>query len=202
MSTAPSVLEANKTALRAQALAARAVVPEAVRKAFAQQLADLGPGLALSCGLRAGQTIALFSALRGEPDTEPLTAALAEAGFRTALPVVVGPDQPLAFRAWRPGEPARPGAYGILEPGEQAAPALPGLLFVPLAAFDRVGHRIGYGGGFYDRTLALLRRRVATPAIGIAFACQEVEAVPGEAHDEVLDALVTERELVSFAPRP
>ena len=124
--------------------------------------------------------------------------ALAEEGFATALPAVVGRGSPLAFRLWRPGEPTRAGAMAIREPLEGAPAVDPDFLFVPLACFDRRGNRIGYGAGFYDRSLARLRAIKPIHAIGVAYGVCEVAAVPYEAHDQSLDAVVTEQETILF----
>ncbi len=140
--------------------------------------------------------ISAFYPLREEPDTLALLAALAAAGFPTALPIVAGRAAPLIFRLWRPGEPTRPGPMAIPEPMETAAAVEPDLLFVPLACFDRRGHRIGYGAGYYDRSLARLRATKTIHAVGVAFGVCEVEAAPYEAHDQNLDAIVTERETI------
>ena len=134
-----------------------------------------------------------FHPLRDEPDTLPLLTALAAEGFATALPVVVGRGSPLTFRLWRPGEPTRAGAMSIREPLEATPVVDPDLLFVPLACFDRRGHRIGYGAGFYDRTLARLRAMKPVHAVGVAYGVCEVAAVPYETHDQSLDAVVTEQ---------
>src|SRR6202034_4742012 len=99
----------------------------------------------------------------------PLLTALAAEGFATALPAVVGRGSPLAFRLWRPGEPTRAGAMSIREPLEDAPIVEPDLLFVPLACFDRRGHRIGYGAGYYDRTLTNLRAMKAIHAVGVDY---------------------------------
>ena len=125
--------------------------------------------------------------------------ALADEGFATALPVVVGRGSALAFRLWRPGEPTRAGAMSIREPVEDAPVVDPDLLFVPLACFDRRGHRIGYGAGYYDRTLSNLRAMKPVHAIGVAYGICEVAAVPYETHDQTLDAIVTEQETILFS---
>ncbi|MDE3177228.1 MAG: 5-formyltetrahydrofolate cyclo-ligase, partial [Pseudomonadota bacterium] len=104
---------------------------------------------------------------------------------------------PLRFRRWRPGEPTAPGQMRIPEPTAQAPELEPDLLFVPLAAFDRRGHRIGYGAGHYDCTLARLRARKPIVAVGVAYAACEVAAVPHEAHDQPLDYILTEAELIA-----
>jgi 5-formyltetrahydrofolate cyclo-ligase len=102
----------------------------------------------------------------------------------------------LVFRQWKPGDPLVAGKMDIPEPRASAPVLDPDLLFVPLAAFDRAGQRIGYGAGFYDVTLEALRARKPIVAVGVAYAAQEVEAVPREDHDERLDFILTERELI------
>jgi len=187
-----------KAALRREALARRrALLPEA-RAAFSRRLAAEGLRLARLWRPRA---VSAFHAFRDEPDTLPLLTALAAEGFATALPVVIGKGAPLVFRLWRPGDPTRPGAMSIAEPLEAAPAVEPDLLFVPLACFDRRGHRIGYGAGYYDRTLAGLRAIKSVHAVGVAYGVCEVAAVPYEAHDQSLDAVVTEQETVLFPAR-
>ena len=131
--------------------------------------------------------------LPGEPDLRPLLETLDAAGFQIALPVVAARDAPLLFRAWRPGEALVPGPFGTLHPAH-GPDADPDLLLVPLVAFDRGRHRLGRGGGFYDRTLAA---RPGVRAIGFAHAAREVPAVPAGPHDVPLDAVVTEREVIA-----
>ena len=138
--------------------------------------------------------MSLFSAIGGEPDTLPLAEALAAARVVTALPVTGTRDTPLVFRRWAPGDPTAPGRMGIAEPVLEAPVVIPDVLFVPLAAFDRRGYRIGYGGGYYDRTLEALRALKPVRAFGVAYAAQEVLFVPDDDHDQPLDLVVTERE--------
>ena len=140
-----------------------------------------------------GCRFAAFLPIRREPDCLPLLHALVAAGLDTALPVTPKRGLPLRFHRWRPGEPLVSRAWGLSEPALDAAEIDPDVLFVPLAAFDRRGHRLGYGAGFYDNALAVLRARKPVLAIGVAFALQEVEAVPAEPHDERLDMIVTEQ---------
>ena len=118
----------------------------------------------------------------------PLLEALASRGFALALPCIVEPELPLIFRAWTPGQPLAPGKLRIPEPLVSA----PAVVLVPLVGFDRSGHRLGQGGGFYDRTLEGL----STLSIGLAYAVQEVDAVPVEPWDRKLDWIVTENEAV------
>jgi 5-formyltetrahydrofolate cyclo-ligase len=112
--------------------------------------------------------------------------------------LVAGRGSSLIFRSWRPGEPTRAGSMSIREPLEDAPVVDPDLLFVPLACFDRRGHRLGYGAGYYDRTLARLRATKPIHAVGVAYGVCEVPAVPYEAHDQTLDAVVTEQEAIFF----
>ena len=185
-----------KAVLRRDALARRGTIEPAARAAFSRRLADEGLRLAR---LWRPQIVSAFHPLRDEPDTLPLLTALAEDGFATALPAVVGRGSPLIFRLWRPGEPTRAGAMSIREPLEEAPVVDPDLLFVPLACFDRRGHRIGYGAGYYDRTLANLRAMKPVHAVGVAYGVCEVDAVPYETHDQSLDAVVTEQETILFS---
>ncbi len=174
------------------------VSPEGARGRLTERLAEEGLRLAR---LWAPAAISAFHPIREEPDTLTLLDALAANGYATALPVVVGRGAPLAFRLWRPGEPTLLGGMGIPEPLESAAAVEPDLLFVPLACFDRRGHRIGYGAGYYDRSLARLRAIKKIHAVGVAYGVCEVDAVPYEAHDQGLDAIVTEHETIFVIER-
>jgi len=184
-----------KTALRRGALARRAALGPDVRAAFSLRLAEEGLRLAR---LWRPRIVSAFHPLGDEPDTRPLIAALAGEGYATALPVVAGRGAPLVFRLWRPGEPTRAGAMAIREPLETAPAADPDLLFTPLACFDRRGHRIGYGAGYYDRTLSRLRAMKPIHAVGVAYGVCEIAGVPYEDHDQRLDALITEQETLLF----
>jgi 5-formyltetrahydrofolate cyclo-ligase len=141
-----------------------------------------------------GAAVSGFWPIGSEIDLRPLLRALAARGHAVALPVVVGPDRPLVFRAWREGDAMAEGPYGIREPLEIAPEITPQVLLVPLLAFDRAGYRLGYGGGFYDRSLAMLREAGRAIAIGVGWAAQETPAVPHDRHDQPLDWMLTERE--------
>jgi 5-formyltetrahydrofolate cyclo-ligase len=112
--------------------------------------------------------------------------------------VVGGRGKPLIMREWAFGAPLAAGVWGIREPPESAPVVAPGILIVPLLAFDRRGHRIGYGAGYYDLTIAALRSRQAVVAVGLAFAAQEIAAVPATPHDAPLDLVLTEREVIDL----
>lgn len=152
-------------------------------------------------GLLSGhKTASAFWSMGSEIDTAPLLAALGTAGHQTCLPVVVAKAQPLIFRAWRSGEPMADGGFGTSIPPASAMTVIPDILFVPLLSFDRDGYRLGYGGGFYDRTLEKLRLGAAPDAqplaVGIAFSGQQVDTVPRGPHDQQLDWIATETGLM------
>ncbi len=144
--------------------------------------------------LRPGPlTIAGYHPKGDEADVQPALSALAAAGHATALPVVTGRAWPLVFRLWRPGHPLVPGAFRIMEPMGDAPLVQPDIVLVPLLAFDQAGYRLGYGGGFYDRTLEVLRAEAPTLAVGIGYAGQGVDKLPIDAYDQKLDWIVTEQ---------
>ena len=141
--------------------------------------------------LDRGEVVAGYVAMRDEIDPRPLLDVLAGRGHPLCLPVVMGPDRALVFRAWMPGDALEPGDFGTSVPAAAALERLPTVVLVPMLAFDRRGYRLGYGGGFYDRTLPFLRARGPLRAVGLAYAEQEVAALPVEPHDAPLDAVVT-----------
>ncbi|HYD29721.1 MAG TPA: 5-formyltetrahydrofolate cyclo-ligase [Azospirillaceae bacterium] len=127
-----------------------------------------------------------------EADVRPLLLSLHQAGHTCALPVVAERGRPLSFRAWAPETKLVKAAFGVREPEATAPEVRPSVLLVPLLSFDRAGHRLGYGGGFYDRTIQALRTGGGALTVGVGFAAQEVTAVPRDDHDQVLDWIVTE----------
>lgn len=137
-----------------------------------------------------------FYPYQAEINVLPLLARLASEGWQTALPVVMAKGAPLTFRAWAPGEPTGRGIWDIHIPLETAPELQPDVLLVPMLAFDRRGYRLGYGGGFYDRTLAELRKLKPVTAIGVAYAEQETAEVPVSDYDEPLDWILTERGVI------
>ena len=184
-----SIAQAKK-ALRSHALAQRKRLtdPDAAGAAAALLLQAIDPP--------SGQTVAGYAAMRGELDPRPALLALEAKGCRTVLPHTTGRGQPLRFLEAPGGVASSVDSFGIAAPPASAAEFDPDLLLVPLAAFDRRGYRLGYGGGFYDAALARLRANGSVTAIGWAFAAQEVEAIPTEPHDARLDWIVTEREAI------
>lgn len=140
--------------------------------------------------------VALYFPIKHELDTEPLAAELVSREIAIALPVVEAKNAPLIFRAYQPGDALISGAYGAMTPSPRADLVTPAIIVTPLLAFTRKGDRLGYGGGFYDRTLSLLRAQGPAIAVGFAFAAQEVDALPPDPLDQRLDWIVTEREAI------
>ena len=187
----------RKAELRALLLARRRGAPG---PAAAVAVADR---LLHEIGVPQGAVVAGYWPLAGELDPRPCLDRLAARGHRLALPRMQGQGQPLAFHAWRRDDPLTPGGFGVMQPDPAQPRVTPDVLLVPLLGFDRRGHRLGYGKGYYDRTLRALREGGAAPlAIGLAFALQEVGEVPTGPADQPLDALVTERASHRFAPPP
>lgn len=181
-----------KAIVRRDVLARRDALDPRAREAAAAAIAEH----TLPVPLPPGATVSGFMPIRGELNPLALMRRLAAAGARLALPCVNGRGLPLTFRAWELGAPLRRAQWGIREPELSAAAVEPDLVLAPLAAFDRRGYRIGYGAGYYDMTLNALRARNGVVALGLAYAMQEVDAVPIEPHDARLDFVLTERETI------
>ena len=156
--------------------------------------ASVIPRHAEALAIPKGSVVGGYHALPDEADPALLLERLVEMGCHVAYPRVAGKGLPLEFHRIPDGEVLAPGAFGIHEPLDIWPRATPDVLLVPLLAFDASGHRLGYGGGFYDRTIALLK----VPAIGIAFAGQEMDLLPHQPHDAQLNAILTERGLTRF----
>jgi len=182
----------DKAELRSTSLQRRDEMPAAARAAAAEAIA-VRP---LPVALPAGAVVSGFSPIRSEINPMPLLRRFAAAGARLALPTIVKRGDPLRFRAFAFGEELDRGQWGIREPKPGAPELDPDVLIVPLAAFDRRGNRIGYGAGYYDRTLHALRARKPVTAIGLAFALQEAAKIPALPHDARLDLVLTEREVI------
>jgi 5-formyltetrahydrofolate cyclo-ligase len=194
----PTLAE-QKATLRASSVVRRATVAEA---AGAEAAAAAARIFAREIALPEGGVLAGYWPLPGELDPRPLLHQAAAGGLNLAMPRMQGKGLPLAFHLWRRGDPLVPGPFRVMEPEAGAPLALPDLVLAPLLAFDRRGHRLGYGAGFYDRTLTALRlRHPGILAIGFGFAAQEVERVPVGEMDQPLDGVLTERFLRRFGPR-
>ena len=190
---APSIEDA-KAVIRREAQARRDALPADLRAAAAETIAARPFPVALA----PGGIVSGFMPVKSEINPVPLMRAFAAAGARLALPVVAGKGRPLTMRSWNFGEPLDSGVWGIREPKPEAPEVFPDILIVPLLAFDRAGHRIGYGAGYYDMTIARLRGMKPVIALGIAYAAQEIAAVPATPRDSPLDLVLTERETIGF----
>ncbi len=197
----------EKADLRAQLRLARTNHPATEQAAAAQGLAAYAlealqglihprPHLA---GPAQQTPIALYSPLNDEFDCLPLLRRLSHAGYPTLLPVTQGKAKPLRFHLWKPGDPLIPGPYGLKHPRSDAPEFAPKIIFAPLLGFDARGGRLGYGGGYYDATLAQLRRTDKILAGGLAFSFQKIDAIPLELHDQRLDFVLTEAGLMEFS---
>ena len=186
--------EQLKAVLRRAATARRDALPPDERMAAALAVAEQG----LPVEVMPGIIVSGFSPLKSEISPLPLLRRLADAGASLALPVVAGRGKPLIMRAWSFGAPLVSGVWGIREPPADAPELFPDILIVPLLAFDRSGHRIGYGAGYYDLTVSRLRTVKPVMAIGIAFAAQEIASVPATPRDARLDLVLTERGAIDF----
>ena len=183
MIDAPHAKQVLRPLMRKRRAALAAAHPD-----HARRLAAHAGDLPLSSGAAVGG----YCALPGEADPAALLARLRQTGHPIGLPRMCGAKAPLAFHRHEEGCPLQQGPYGIYEPQAHAPRLRRRFILVPLLAFDAKGHRVGYGGGFYDRTLQALRRGGRVCAVGVAFAGQEVEAIASEDFDEPLDGVLTE----------
>ena len=190
-------IEETKAALRTEAHKRRAQLHPSLRldaayDAVAHFLGHLPPG--------RGEVVAAYWPIRDELDIKHLIVRLMDAGQPVALPVVLGAEEPLELRLWQEGAPLYEAGFGTLAPEHGAPRVEPDVILMPLLGFDRHGTRLGYGGGYYDRTLAHLARRPRL--VGFAFARQEIDHIPRDAHDVPLDAVVTELGVRHFEKAP
>ena len=194
-------MTASKITIRKHALERR----DLVSAAEAQEAANAIKGAALELIRRlAGEarpTVALYWPIRSELNTRPLIEALHAQGYPVLLPAMTAVRQPLHFRAFTPGDELEKGPFGLSEPAPGRPEGRPQIVFAPLAAFDRRGVRLGYGGGIYDATLLALRSGGPVTAIGLAYSLQESDAIPAEPHDQRLDFIITERETIDCAQK-
>ena len=185
----------TKSEIRKAILGVRDAINESIRDAASQQLVKHVDGLALS----SDQTVAAFLPIRSEIDLRPLMQVLAERVKRICLPVVIN-RQTIVFREYLPGSDLVETGFGTSGPGEEAQLVDPDVLLMPLAAFDGVGNRLGYGAGHYDRAIARLQQKGYQPKlVGVAFDCQRVAAIPADAHDVPLHTVLTETGVYELA---
>lgn len=196
-------VRAWRKAERAALIARRLAAPREERTrrdaAVTARLLRLLPELAARGG--AAPTLGFYWPFKGEYDARPLARALHGQGMRLALPVVVERARPLLFRAWRPGARMTPGVWNIPVPAE-GEPVVPDILLAPLVGFDRQGYRLGYGGGYYDRTLAAAAPAQRPMAIGVGFEASRLETIHPQPHDVPMDVIVTEAQAVRVADGP
>lgn len=185
-------LPPNKTEARQKALKARQALPDGIRFAAEQAIAE---GVLTLLAQHKQRHVAGYAAIRGEVDCKALLQDLKRKGYVTSLPVVkTGKAAPLVFRRCDPDtDKMSSGPFGIPEPDQACPEIIPDILLVPLVGFDPACHRIGYGAGFYDRTIAHYQQAghpVLT--IGLGFDCQKFDKIDAKAHDQPLDYIVTE----------
>jgi 5-formyltetrahydrofolate cyclo-ligase len=184
---ADDAIEQQKAALRVEAHAARAALSGEERADAAKAVAThFFEHVAYS----PQDVIAGYWRIRDELDCQPILIRLMDSAQRVVLPVVMGADAPLDLRVWEMDQPLYEAGFGTLAPSDLAPRAVPDIILMPLLGFDSTGTRLGYGGGYYDRTLAGLAKKPLL--VGLAFAAQELSHIPREAHDIPLDAVVTE----------
>jgi 5-formyltetrahydrofolate cyclo-ligase len=181
---------ARKAAARARTAAHRAD-PDAGARLVDQFPDEIWPAL--------HSVVAGHSAIRDEIDPRALLETFHCEQVRLALPCVTGADAPLVFRGFTPGDDLLRGAFGVSEPAATSPQLAPGLVLIPLLAFDESGRRLGYGAGYYDRTLAKLRGEGPVLAVGLAYEAQRLRRVPTDAHDAALDWIVTEARARKFS---
>ncbi len=187
--------------------AAKAPARVAARKRRAAAQGQLGPEAAARLAdrffahipLPPGATVAGYVPIGSEADPSEIMRRVAARGHAVALPCVEKPAAPLVFRLWTPGDALVDGPHGTRAPAPGAPKAIPGLVLLPLLAFDKFGRRLGYGGGYYDRTLQAMRAAgQGVVAVGLAFSAQEAEELPEDGDDQRLDWVVTEQGVRSF----
>ena len=188
-------VEEAKAILRREAHAARAALSAEEREEAARVVARL---FFEEIAYAPEDVIAGYWRIRDELDCQPILIRLMDSGQKVVLPVVQGQEAPLDLRVWEADQPLYEAGFGTLAPSDLAPRAEPDIVLMPLLGFDNAGTRLGYGGGYYDRTLASLGRKPML--VGLAFAAQEVPHIPREAHDVPLDALVTEQGVRFFEP--
>jgi 5-formyltetrahydrofolate cyclo-ligase len=190
-------IEDAKAALRIKAHAGRAAILNSTRADAAKSVAE---HFFKSVTLAPRDIVAGYWRIKDEMDCQPILIRLMDSFQPVCLPVVLGDDLPLQLRLWEQGAALYEAGFGTLAPSELSPQVEPDVIIMPLLGFDKHGTRLGYGGGYYDRTLEKLGKRPRL--VGIAFAAQEIDTIPREAHDVPLDMIVTEQGARSFETAP
>ena len=186
-----------KRKLRDQAKARRAALHQDPGGATQRQSALFVETFEAELARSPAPAVSGYWPMGDEFDVRPLMIRLSERGHVCALPVMVARGEALVFRHWRPGDRLIEAGFGTHEPGAQSAETVPDIVLAPLLAFDDAGRRLGYGGGFYDRTLRALRATRQVIAVGVGYQAQRVDQVPSGDGDEKLDWIVTEERAIS-----
>lgn len=197
MGLADPRVEEAKAALRTKARANRASILNSLRPDAARTVAE---HFFRAVTLKPTDVVAGYWRIKDEMDVQPILVRLMDTFQPVCLPVVLGDEEPLELRLWEQGAPLYEAGFGTLAPSELAPKVEPDVILMPLLGFDKRGTRLGYGGGYYDRTLERLSKRPRL--IGIAYAAQELEDIPREAHDVPLDTVITEKGAHHFEQEP
>lgn len=182
-----SGLQRWRSTERARLIEARRAIDPNVRKRYDRLIITKTTSF---MGEVEGLTIALYWPIKGEPDLRPLALEIARAGGMTALPVVTAPGLPLTFRFWRRGDPLLRGIWNIPVPSDQAPLVTPDIVIAPVVGFDPVCYRLGYGGGYYDRTLVQLPS--TTRAVGVGYNAARIGSIYPQSYDIPMDIVITE----------
>jgi 5,10-methenyltetrahydrofolate synthetase len=181
-----------RTSERKQLLANRLAVPVRSRRQMTAQIIE---NLEKVFGAVTGLTISFYWPFRAEPDLRPLIKMIEENGANCALPVVIEKGRPLVFRAWQTGHPLSPGVWDIPVPEETAEVVQPDIVLAPVVGFDQDGYRLGYGGGFFDRTLAEMT--VKPRVLGVGYSMAAIRTIYPQWHDIPMDTIITESDILS-----
>lgn len=181
----------SKSALRQTFLERRAQLAPAAQKESAAKVCEV---FFKNVSVPEGAVVAGYWPIRNELDDLPILRELLRRGHSCALPQVAGESSPLVFRAWDEAAPMKAGRYGIMEPADSPV-VIPDIILVPLLAFDKRGYRLGYGAGFYDRTLAHIRKTAAVFSVGLAYEAQRYGEIPADETDIMLDMIISDQDV-------
>lgn len=189
----------QKPDIRKAMIAQRLTLTQPEKLIAAQHVTSRTTNWLATQGLLAkGNVMALYMPHQGELNTMPLMEIVTKKGLQLALPAMQPGHKMLTFRSWSPGEPLLEAAYGIMQPEDSKPQLKPDIICVPLVAADRQRHRLGYGGGFYDTTLAALSQQGKAPiTIGLAYDFQLIDKLPSQPHDQQLTTIITTSETVT-----